>query len=173
MKSTRIISKIGLALGAVIGLAAPGCQRPAPPPQPQSLLPAYTSNQIVDPGLRKIAEEIQTWAARQVGAGRLPLYSHVEVLAPAQTVQPYGVGAFQQELRLPVVLRTGPGWAGLPPEEKEAKVAQAFRQLSEHLQALKREPPLRPTLTVQTPQGMELAWVNHLDPNEKNVHGDD
>jgi hypothetical protein len=173
MKSIRHISRMGLAFGAMIGLAVPGCQRPAPPPQPQTLLPAYTSNQIVDPGLRKIAEEIQTWADQQVGAGRLPLYSHVEVLAPVQTVQPYGVGAFQQELRLPVILRTGPGWAGLPPEEKEAKVAQAFTRFAEQLQALKRESPLRPTLTVQTPQGMELAWVNHLDPSGKNVHGDE
>jgi hypothetical protein len=157
----------------MIGLAAPGCQRPVPAPPPQTLPPAYTSDQIVDPALRKVAEEIRTWAAQQVGAGRQPLYSHVEVLAPAQTVQPYGVGAYQQELRLPVILRTGPAWAGLPPEEKEAKVAQAFRQFSEQLQPLKHEPPLRPTLTVQTPQGMELAWVNHLDPGGKNVHGDE
>jgi hypothetical protein len=172
VKSIRRISKTGLAFMAVAGLAAPGCQRPVPHP-PQALPPAYTSNQIVDPALRKVAEEIQTWAAQQVGTGRQPLYSHAEVLAPVQTVQPYGVGAYQQEPRLPVILRTGPGWAGLAPEDKEARVAQAFTRLSEQLQALKREPPLRPTLTVQTPQGMELAWVNHLDPNGKNVHGDE
>jgi hypothetical protein len=168
MKNILYNSITGLAL-----LAAAGCQRPAPAPQPEALPPAYTSNQIVDPALRKVAEEIKTWTGQQVGAGGQKLYSQAEVLAPAQTVQPYGVGSYQQELRLPVILRTGPGWAGLPLGEKEAKVAQAFTRLSEQLQALKREPPLRPTLTVQTPQGMELAWVNHLDPSGKYVHGDE
>ncbi len=173
MKSIRHISMTGLALAAAVGVALPGCRRAAPGPPPGALPPAYTSNQIVDPALSKVAEEIRTWAAQQVGAGRQALYSRAEVLAPVQTIQPYGVGAYQQELRLPVILRTGPGWAGLSPEDKEAKVAQAFRWLSEQLQNLKGEPSLRPTLTVQTPQGMELAWVNHLDPNGKNVHGDE
>jgi hypothetical protein len=173
MKSIRNISIMGLALAAAAWLILPGCQRAAPAPPPRALPPAYTSNQIVEPALAKVAEQIKSWAAQQVGAGGQSLYSHAEVLAPVQTVQPYGVGAYQQELRLPVILRTGPGWAPLKPEDKEAKVAAAFRHLSEQMQTLKREPPLRPTLTVQTPQGMELAWVNHLEPNGKNVHGDE
>jgi hypothetical protein len=130
-------------------------------------------NQITDPALRKVTDEIQKWAVEQIGAGRQPLYSRAEVLPPAQTVQPYGVGAYQQEPRLPVILTTGPGWAALRPAEKEAMAAQAFHDFSERLQALKREPPLQPTLTIQTPQGMELAWINHLDPSGKNVHGDE
>jgi hypothetical protein len=173
MKSIRHISIRGLTFAAAAWLALPGCRRAAPAPPPQALPPAYTSNQIVDPALARVAEQIKSWAAQQLGAGRQALYSHTEVLAPVQTVQPYGIGAYEQELRLPVILRTGPGWAALAPEDKEAKVAAAFRHLSEQLQAVKREPPLRPTLTVQTPQGMELAWVNHLEPNGKNVHGDE
>jgi hypothetical protein len=90
-----------------------------------------------------------------------------------RTVQPYGVGAYQQEPRLPVILTTGPGWAALKPPEKEEMAAQAFQDFSERLQALQREPPLQPTLTIQTSQGMELAWINHLDPSGKNVHGDE
>jgi hypothetical protein len=167
MKAVVSLVPIGLVL-----LVAAGCRREAPAP-PKALPPAYTSNQIVDPALRQVAEDIKTWASQQVGTGRMALYSHVEVLGIAQTVQPYGVGAYQQEPRLPVILRTGPGWAGLSPEAKEAKVAEAFTRFTEQLQALRRQPPLRPTLTVQTPQGMELAWVNHLQPGGKNVHGDD
>jgi hypothetical protein len=90
-----------------------------------------------------------------------------------QTVQLYVVGLYQQEPRLSVILTTGPDWSGLRPAEKETKVAQAFREFSTLLGRLKREPALRPTLLVQTPQGMELAWINHLDPTGKNVNGDE
>lgn len=152
-----------------------GCQRGLPPQQPaadQGMPLAYTSNLITDPALRSIAEDIQSLAEKQAAGGR-SLFSRAEVLVPAKTVQPYGVGAFQQELRLPVILTTGPGWAGLEQKDKEAKVAELFGVISTKLETLKRKPPLRPTLTVQTPQGMELAWINHLDASGKNLHGDD
>jgi len=164
----------GFTVVTLAWLAATGCQRTPPGRAAEKgLPPAYTRNQINDPAIRKVAEEIQTWALQQVGAGGQPLYSRAEVPPPVQTVQPYGVGAYQQEPRLPVILTTGPGWAGLKIAEKEAKVAQAFREFAERLQALKRQPALRPTLTIQTPQGMELAWINHLDSNGKYVHGDE
>jgi len=137
------------------------------------LPPAYTSNQITDPALHEAADEIRTWATQQASTDQKPLYSRVEVLPPVPTVQPYGVGVFQQEVRLPVILTTGPGWTGMKLPEKEAAVAQAFRHISERLQALNHKPVLQPTLTVQTPQGMELAWMNQLDPSGKNVHGDE
>lgn len=155
----------------LLGLIALGCEpRNA---AKAGLPPAYTSNQITDPALHEAADEIQTWATRQTNAGQKPLYSRVEVLPPVPTVQPYGVGVFQQEVRLPVILTTGPGWTGMKLPEKEAAVAQAFRHISERLQALNHKPALQPTLTVQTPQGMELAWMNQLDPSGKNVHGDE
>ncbi|WP_406695444.1 hypothetical protein V5E97_30930 [Singulisphaera sp. Ch08] len=155
----------------LVGLVAPGCQ-----PQKSSkggLPPAYTSNQITDPALHQVADKLQTWASQRVGTDQKPLYSHVEVLPPVPIVQPYGVGVFQQEVRLPVIITTGPGWAGMKLVEKEAAVAQAFRNISERLLALNQQPALQPTLTVQTPQGMELAWINQLEPNGKNVHGDE
>lgn len=153
----------------------PGCRRTSPDPTTadRELPPAYTRNRIIDPALRKVAEEMQSWALQQTGAGGQPLYGRVEVLPPVQTVQPYGIGVFQQEPRLPIILTTGSGWAGLEITVKEAKTTQAFQDFSERLQALKREPSLQPTLTIQTPQGMELAWVNRLAPNGKNVHGDE
>jgi hypothetical protein len=165
-------SRLGLALLTLVGLSISGCRR-TPLPAEKALPPAYTRNQIVDPELRTLAEEIQKWAAQQAGTEGQPLYSRCEVLPVAQTVQPYGVGAYQQEPRLPVILTTGPGWAGLQPEEKEARAAQAFRTFSERLLVPKRQPLLRPTVTIQTPQGMELAWINHLDPSGKNLHGDE
>jgi hypothetical protein len=164
-------SRIALATLPLLGLVASACK--PPPAHEGALPPAYTSNQITDPALHRVAEEIKTWASELAGAGRKPLYSRVEVLSPVPIVQPYGVGVFQQEVRLPVILTTGPGWAGSKAEEKEAAVAAAFRHIAEQLQALKHEPTLQPTLTVQTPQGMELTWINRLDPDGKNVHGDD
>lgn len=138
-----------------------------------NLPPAYTSNQITDPALLAIADEIRAWGTKQTGIDDKPLYGRVEVLRPVPIVQPYGVGVFQQEPRLPVILTTGPGWSGLGHEAKEAAVAGAFGHFSDALKALKAETPLRPTLTVQTPQGMALTWINRLDPNGKNIHGDD
>lgn len=95
------------------------------------------------------------------------------MLPPTQTVLPYGVGAYEQELRLPTILTTGPGWASRNPEEKEAVAVQVFRELSQGIEALKLAPPLRPTLTIQTPSGFEIAWMNHLDEGQRNIHGDD
>jgi hypothetical protein len=135
--------------------------------------PAYTHNVIVDPALREVADKVRAQALQEVGADHLALYSRVEVLPPAQIVQPYGVGVYQQESRLPVIFTTGPGWAGLKQADKEARVVEAFRTIAAQLEALKQTPPLQLTLTVQTPQGMELAWINRLDPSGKNLHGDE
>jgi GAF domain-containing protein len=152
-----------------------GCQRQPPAERPANgeLAPAYTRNAIVDPALREVAETIRTQALQEAGADRRALYSRVEVLPPAQTVQPYGVGVYQQEPRLPVILTTGPAWAGLKQADKETRVAKTFRAIAAQLEALKRTPPLQLTLTIQTPQGEELGWINHLDPSGKNLHGDE
>jgi hypothetical protein len=163
-----------LVFAALVWLAALGCQRMPPDrPEGKKLPPAYASRHFNDPELGGIAEEIRKQVLQKVGPGGQPLYSRAEVLPPVPTVQPYGVGVFQQEMRLPVIFTTGPGWALLKPDDKEKTVAEAFREISERLRTLKREPALRPTLTVQTPQGMELTWINHLDPSGKNVHGDE
>ncbi|APW63473.1 hypothetical protein [Paludisphaera borealis] len=160
-----------LAALPLLSFVSPGCDPPKPPVGP--LPPAYTSNQITDPALLDVTEEVQTWTSQQADDGQKPLYSHAEVLSPVPIVQPYGVGVFQQEVRLPVIFTTGPGWNSLKLAEKEAAVALAYREIAVRLQALNHEPALQPTLTVQTPQGMELAWINRLDPGGKNVHGDD
>lgn len=162
------------AWAALASVVALGCQG-TPPDRPagKQLPPAYASRHFSDPKVRELADQIQAQAVKPVGRDGLKLYSRAEVLPPVPTVQPYGVGVFQQELRLPVILTTGPGWSTLSPAGKEEEVARAFNEFSAVLRRLKREPPLRPTLTVQTPQGMELTWINRLDPNGKNVHGDE
>lgn len=171
MKTTLLPWPIVIATLAASCLALPACE-PAVHTEGK-LPPAYTSNQITDPAIVRAAGEITTWAAEQKGAEGKALYGKVEVLAPVPIVQPYGVGIFQEELRLPVIFTTGPGWAGLEHEKKEAAVATAFNHLSDVLRALDHKPELPPTLTVQSPQGIELAWINRLDPSGKNVHGDD
>jgi hypothetical protein len=148
---------------------------PTRPPSVQGLPDAYPRSQINDPRLRALAQEFQTWALQQETGGTpaAPLFSRVEVQPPTRTVLPYGVGAYQQEPRMPAILTTGPGWTSQEPEEKEAAAAQAFRKLSLGLDALQLDPPLHPTLTIQTPSGLELAWINDLVDGRKNVHGDE
>lgn len=171
MMIARTRRSILLAMASMTGLGAAGCHPVKAPAG--DLPPAYTSNQITDPALVDVAKGIKGWGSEQVGAGRKPLYGRIEVLPPVPIVQPYGVGVFQQEMRLPVIFTTGPGWAGQKAAEKETAIAEVFRHISHRLKDLNREPPLEPTLMVQTPQGMELTWINRLEPNGKNVHGDD
>ena len=103
---------------------------PTAPVREENLPQAYERSQINDPGLHQFAQEFKTWALQQRGGGATPgpLFKRVEVLPPTQTVLPYGVGAYEQELRLPTILTTGPGWASRNPEEKEAVAVQAFRR---------------------------------------------
>ena len=89
------------------------------------------------------------------------MFDRVEVLLPVPTLQPYGVGTYQKVPRLPVVLTTGPGWTALPAEPPRGTAA-AFTDLSERLSDARITPPLRPTVTVQTREGLELAWVNEV-----------
>jgi hypothetical protein len=120
------------------------------------------------------AQKFKDWALKERDtANPAPLFSRVEVLPSTQTVLPYGVGAFEQEPRLPVILTTGPGWSALAPEAKEALVAKAFLDLSERLRSLKLAASPRPTLTIQTPNGLVLGWINDLAEGRKNLHGDE
>ena len=109
---------------AFLALALSGCgptltelenrmlPEPKPPARGDGLPQAYPRSQINEPKLRALAQEFQTWALQQqsAGANPAPLFSRVEVLPPVLTVLPYGVGAYEQEPRLPVILTTGPGW---------------------------------------------------------------
>jgi hypothetical protein len=173
-----------------LGLAFSGCGPAAtllgtkvlPEPEPptgapaQGLPQAYPRSHINDPGLRTRAQEFETWALHQrsVGANPAPLFLRVEVKPPTRTILPYGVGAYQQELRLPAILTVGPGWDSLKPDAKEAAAAHAFRQLARGLEAVKLDPPLRlrPTLTIQTASGLVLGWINDLVEGRKNLHGE-
>jgi hypothetical protein len=175
---------------SLLGLAFSGCGPAAtlletkvlPEPEPpagaqgQGLPQAYPRSHINDPGLRTCAEDFKTWALQQrsPGADPAPLFLRVEVQPPTRTILPYGVGAYQQEQRLPAILTVGPGWASLKSDAREAAAAQAFRQLAGGLEALKLDPPLRlrPTLTIQTESGLVLGWINDLLEGRKNLHGE-
>jgi len=188
MKQTFPSLSRALARLAVLGFAVAGCEPASTPLETEvprrastaekgeRLPPAYQNSQdkINDPRLLELAQHFKEWVLKQrVGSNQAPLFSRVEVLPPTQTVLPYGVGAFQQEPRLPAILTTGPGWAALKPEEKEVKVAAAFGELSGRLEALKLDPSPRPTLTVQMPSGLVLGWINDLMGGRKNLHGEE
>jgi len=188
MKQTFPSLSRALARLAVLGFAVAGCEPASTPLETEvprrastaekgeRLPPAYQNSQdkVNDPRLVELAQQFKTWVLQQqAGANQVPLFSRVEVVPSTQTVLPYGVGAYQQEPRLPAILTTGPGWAALKPEEKEAKVAEAFQELSGRLEALKLDPSPRPTLTIQMPSGLVLGWINGLIKGRKNLHGDE
>ncbi len=188
MKPTFPSLRRDLARLALLGFAVAGCEpastrieteelrRASTAAKAERLPPAYRNSQdrINDPRLLELAGRFKDWALKQrAGPNQAPLFGRAEVLPPTQTVLPYGVGAFQQEPRLPAILTTGPGWAVLKPDEKEARVAAAFGELSGRLDALELDPSPRPTLTIQMPSGLVLGWINDLSGGRKNLHGEE
>jgi hypothetical protein len=154
-------------------LASPGCGWLSPPPSGAPAAPPASRAAITDPKLRAAAEAWQEWALQQkeMTQGQ-PLFSRVELLPVTMTTLPYGVGANQQQPRLPVIVTTGPGWPALKPEQKEEQLTRVYRELQDRLHTAGRDAECRPTLTLQTPQGMLLAWVNDLADAGKLIHGD-
>jgi hypothetical protein len=148
-----------------------GCDRRPVSPVGE-MPPAYTRDKILDPRLEEATRSFKAWASEQkVQAG--VVFSKVEVLPPAPSLLPYGIGTYQKELRLPAILTTGPGWRALSADAREALAARAFQELSRLLESSASASPVRATVTVQTPQGLELAWINNLEPGRKLLHGED
>jgi hypothetical protein len=165
-----------MAMMSVLVALAPGCGTTERPPADVSgvsseQLPAYTRDKILDPKLAEAARAFTDWVEAH-RSGTAPIFARVEVLPPTPTVLPYGIGANQKETRLPAILITGPGWPSLKREQREALAARAFLELSARLEAARPEPPIRPSVTIQTPQGLELAWINQVEPGEKYLHGE-
>ncbi len=160
---------IALAVAAV--LASTGCERRGIAPA-GDLPPAYTRDKILDPKLAEVARAFTAWAGEQkLQAGAL--FSRIEVLPPAATLLPYGVGTYQKQLRMPAILITGPGWRALAGADREALTAHAFQELSRLLESSASASAVRATVTIQTPQGLELCWINDLEPGRKLLHGED
>lgn len=160
-----------IALTAATVLASAGCGQRAAAPAGDSP-PAYTRDKILDPKLAEVARAFTAWAGEQKGQAG-PVFGKVEVLPPAPTVLPYGVGTYQKQMRLPAILVTGPGWQALTAEDREALAARAFQELSRLLESNAGASGVRATVTVQTPQGLELCWINDLEPGRKLLHGED
>jgi hypothetical protein len=160
-----------IALSVAAVMASTGCKRPAVSPA-GDLPPAYTRDKILDPKLAGVARAFTAWAGEQkVQAGAV--FGTVEVLPPAPTLLPYGVGTYQKQLRLPAILITGPGWRTLSRDDREALAARAFQELSRPLESSASASVVRATVTIQTPQGLELCWINDLEPGRKLLHGED
>ena len=142
------------ALLVVAVLASAGCDRPAAAPS-GDLPPAYTRDKILDPKLAEVARAFTAWAGGQeVQAGAV--FSGIEVLPPAPTLLPYRIGTYQKQFRLPAILTTGPGWRELAGDDREALAARAFQELSRLLESSASAAAGQATLTIQTPQGLEL-----------------
>jgi hypothetical protein len=152
-------------------LASTGCDRREVTPA-GDLPPAYTRDKILDPRLAEVARAFTAWASEQ-RAQTGDVFGRVDVLPPAPTLLPYGIGTYQKQLRLPAILITGPGWNGLSRDDREAMAARAFQELSRLLESSHNGSAVRATITVQTPQGLELCWINNLEPGKKLLHGED
>ncbi len=171
----RSVAKQAAVAGLMLVILS-GCGQPSPnvpEGQPESLPPAYLRSVISEPKLLRVAEEFQRWVqtANRSPKGR-PLFSRTEVLPVAQTLLPYGVGVYQQEPRLPVILTTGAGWGELGAEQQEKFIAGIYEELAGRLERAGLDHPYRPTLTLQTPQGLLLAWINGMFPRERLLHGE-
>jgi hypothetical protein len=160
-----------IAVAVAAALASTGCGRRAVP-SPGDLPPAYTRDKILDPRLAEVARAFTAWASDQKAQAE-PVFGKVEVLPPAPTLLPYGVGTYQKQFRLPAILITAPGWRRLADDEREALAARAFQELTRLLESSASESAVRATVTVQTPQGLELCWINDLEPGRKLLHGED
>jgi hypothetical protein len=160
-----------IALSVAAVLASTGCERRAVAPA-GDLPPAYTRDKILDPKLAEVARAFIAWAGEQkVQAGAV--FGRIEVLPPAPTLLPYGIGTYQKQLRLPAILITGPGWRDLTADDREALAARVFQEFSRLLESSASAPTVRATVTIQTPQGLELCWINNLEPGRKLLHGED
>ena len=158
-----------IALPLVVVLASTGCDRRAVAPA-GDLPPAYTRDKILDPKLAEVAQAFTAWADEQKAHARA-VFRRVEVLPPAPTLLPYGIGTHQKQLRLPAILTTGPSWRDLAGDDREALAARAFQELSRLLESSAGAAAVQATLTIQTPQGVELCWINELEPGRKLLHG--
>jgi hypothetical protein len=118
---------------------APTSDAGAPSPAAINLPPAYTRDLILDPRLVAIARTFTAWAEEQK-SGDQPVFGRVEILPPAPTLLPYGIGTYQKETRLPVILITGAGWSALTPEAREELASHAFREISARLAAESKAP---------------------------------
>ena len=160
-----------IAMAVMPVLASSGCER-RPVTPAGDLPPAYTRDKILDPKLADVARAFTAWVGEQkVQAGAV--FGGVEVLPPAPTLLPYGIGTYQKQLRLPAILITGPGWRALARDDREAIAFRAFQELSRLLESSASASAVRATVTVQTPQGLELCWINDLEPGRKLLHGED
>jgi hypothetical protein len=162
-----------VALGFLLGVG--GCEGfSGPPPGAdwQGTSATEGRRSITDPKLRAVAEDWQTGVLKQQAADGQPVFSRAELLPITMTALPYGVGAYEQQPRLPVILTTGPGWSALRAEQKEQQIALAYKDLADRLEKAGLGKDARPTLTLQTPQGMLLAWMNDLPSAGKRIHGD-
>ena len=134
-----------IALSVAAVMASTGCERPAVAPA-GDLPPAYTRDKILDPKLAEVARAFIAWAGEQkVQAGAV--FGKIEVLPPAPTLLPYGIGTYQKELRLPAILITGPGWRALTGDDREALAARAFQELSRLLESSASVAAVRASVT--------------------------
>jgi hypothetical protein len=159
-----------IALCVTALMASAGCERRAVAPT-GDLPPAYTRDKILDPKLEEVSRAFIAWAGEQKVRAEA-VFGKVEVLPPAPTLLPYGIGTYQKQLRLPAILITGPGWRALAPDDREALAARSFQELSRLLGSGASEPAVRATVTIQTPQGLELCWINDVEPGRKLLHGE-
>jgi hypothetical protein len=163
--------RLTIAVYVATLLACGGCSSRREVPQGE-LPPTYTRDKILDPKLAEASRAFIAWSTEQKVQSRA-VFDRVDVLPPAPTLLPYGIGTYEKQLRMPAILITGPGWRALSSNDRESLAARAFAELSRLLRENAGSTGVRGTVTIQTPQGLELCWINEPEPGRKLLHGED
>ena len=150
-----------------------GCGAPAHVPLDNGTTgePVYPRSAISNPAILRVAGLIRELALRERTADGAELFSSCEILPPARSVLPYGVGQYEQQLRLPVILTTSPAWEKMPAESRRIALA-GFREVAERSTA--NVPELKgPTITVVNSKGWQIAWLNGVAHDGRMFLGDE
>lgn len=150
-----------------------GCGAPAPVVLVNETIgePVYPRSAISDPGILKVAGLIRDLALRKRTADGAELFSGCDILPPAKSVLPYGVGQYEQQLRLPVILTTSAAWEKLNAESRRTALT-GLREAAERFAS--DVPGLNgPTITVVNSRGWQVAWLNGPVPDGRMFLGDE
>jgi len=150
-----------------------GCGAPAPVPADHEATgePVYPRSAISNPGVLRVAGLIRDLALRERTTAGAELFSACDILPPAKSVLPYGVGQYEQQLRLPVILTTSPAWDKVSAESRRVALA-GFREAAERFTA--DVPELKgATITVVNSRGWQIAWLNGTAHDGRMFLGDE
>jgi hypothetical protein len=150
-----------------------GCMRqvPAVKPAEASAEPVYPRSTISDPETKRVAAIVRNlFLERQTRKGE-KLFSSCDILPPARSVLPYGVGQYEQQLRLPIIVTTATAWDRLDGPGRRSILADLHESSIRYIAEV---PALKgPSITVVNSKGWQVAWLTSLSTADGMFLGDE